>query len=103
MPKTRLRAPQATKIAARNRSWWPWGAQGRSGDASGHVRDAPKSAQSAILGAMQAILGGKLGVLGAKMALSGSKLDVWGVRRSAGAHRDDFWSISVCRTQAPKC
>ena len=103
MPKTKLRAPQATKIATRNRSWWPWGAQGRSGDASGHVQDAPKSAQSAILGATKTILGGKLGVLGAKMALSGSKLDVWDVRRSAGAHCDDFRSISLCRAQAPKC
>ena len=95
--------PQATKIAARNPSRWPWGAQGRSGDASGHVRDAPKSAQSAILGAMKAILGGKLGVLGAKMPLWGSKLDVLGARRSAGAHCDDFRSISLCLAQAPKC
>ena len=42
MPKTRPMAPQATKIAARNRSWWSWGVQGRSGDASGLDRDAPK-------------------------------------------------------------
>ena len=103
MPKTRPMAPQATKIAAINRSWWPWGAKGRSGDASGHDRDAPKSAQSAILGAMKAILGGKLGVLGAKMPLWGSKLDVLGARRSAGAHCDDFRSISLCLAQAPKC
>ena len=96
-------APQVTKIAARNRSWWSWGVQGRSGDASGHDRDAPKSAQSAILGAMQAILGCKLGVLGAKMALLVSKLDVSDVRRSAGAHCDDFRSILLCRAQALKC
>ena len=95
-------APQATKIAARNRSWWPWGARDCSGDGSGHDRDAPKSAQSAILGAMKAILGGKLGVLGAKMALLGCKLDVLDVRQSAGTHCDDFFSISVCRAQAPK-
>ena len=103
MPKTRSRASQPTKITARNRSWWPWGAQGRSGDASGHVRDAPKSAQSAILGTTKTILGGKLGILGATMVLLGSKVVVLDVRRSAGAHCDDFRSISVCRTQAPKC
>ena len=69
----------------------------------GHVRDAPKSAQSAILGATKAIVGGKLGIVGATMALLGSKLVVLDVRRNAGAHCDDFRSISVCRTQTRKC
>ena len=72
---------------------------GRFGPRSGRPQERPER----HLGRHENYLGRQVGVLGAKMALLRSKLDVLDVRRSAGAHCNDFRSASVCRTQAPKC
>ena len=95
VPGDQIRSQKLILVAlGRPGSLW-----GRSGARSGRPQERPDRHR----GRQEGDLGRQVGVLGAKMALLRSKLDVLDVRRSAGAHCNDFRSASVCRTQAPKC